>query len=222
MGGYISEILSYEPNLMLGTTELDFLNRFLKGKCSAYTIYSELADPHVLSQDGIIFSENVHIFQRLDRRFLGKGMAYKNVHKRVARLAELHLIEQINYKYSGRHSAKFYKITPKGIFYLIYSSSLYPDSLRLENLIRYHGDPVLETILFPYFEDKSFARYTMIFLFAVSSYLAGCCETMLGAIDGIKEEDQDEKKKNMALLDYNLKQNALALAFELVTKFNAA
>ena len=74
MGGDISEILSYEPDLMVGTTELDFLHRFLKGECSAYTIYSELANPHVDSQDGKIFSRNVHIFHRLDSRLLGKGM----------------------------------------------------------------------------------------------------------------------------------------------------
>ena len=91
MGGYISEILSYEPGLMVGTTELDFLHRFLKGECSAYTIYSELANPHVDSQDGKIFSRKVHIFHRLDSRLLGKGMAYKNVNKRIKRLAELHL-----------------------------------------------------------------------------------------------------------------------------------
>ena len=68
-------------------------------------------------------------------------MAYKNVHKRIKRLAELHLIEEFRHKYPGTHGAKFFKITSKGIFYLMYSSRLYPTSLRLENLIRYHGDP---------------------------------------------------------------------------------
>jgi hypothetical protein len=187
-----------------------------------YRIYSELDNPPVLSQDGKIFPKYERIFHRIDSSLIGKGMAYKNVHKRVTRLADLHLIEEFDYKYPGTHGAKYYKITDKGIFYLIYSSRTYPDSLRLENLIRYHGDPVLETILFPYFEDKSLTRYTFTFLYALSSYLAECCGTMLGAINGIKEEDQNEKKKNMAMLKYDLKRKALSLSFELVTKFKPA
>ena len=221
MSGYISEILNYEIDLVLGTTEVDFLQRFLKGKCSAYMIYSELANPHIESQDGNIYSENVHLFHRADSKLLGRRMAYKNVHTRIMRLAELHLIEKINHKYPGRHGAKFYKITRKGIFFLIYSSSFSPSSLRMDDLIRYHGDSVLETVLFPYFEDESLARHTARFFFAVSFYLVECCEIMLSEIKDIREEkDHDKKTRKIELLTIRLEENALSLAFELVTKFS--
>ena len=180
MPGYILEILNYEFDLKLGTTELDFLHRFLKGTSSVYGIYSELATQYVLRQDGKILSENVHIFQRLDSSLLGKGMAYKNVHKRIKRLAELRLIQEFDHKYPGTHGAKFYRITRKGLFFLIYSSRLYPSLIRLDNLIHYHGDPILETIFFPYFEDKSLSRYTPTFHFAISFYLAECCRFNIG------------------------------------------
>ena len=43
----------------------------------------------------------------------------------------------------------------------------------------------------------------------------------MDAAKGIKEEEErDEKSKSIALLQYNLKRNALSLANRLVNKFN--
>ena len=107
MGGYMSEVLNYETDLHLGRTEMDFLQRFARGKASAYNIYSERG------------SEPYHT---LDQSLRTSTMAYKNVHKRVKRLVELGLIHEVtNRSFEERqHNAKDYGITDKGIFYVIY------------------------------------------------------------------------------------------------------
>ena len=41
--GYISEVLNYEPNLGLTTSEADFLLRIAQSKMSSYKIWSDLS-----------------------------------------------------------------------------------------------------------------------------------------------------------------------------------
>lgn len=193
--GYMSEVIGYD-NTYLGPVEIVLLERFAKEKLSAYKIYSVLKAAKQIS-------------------------AYKNVHKRVKRLRELGLIAETRYPqdhFETYHGAIYYQITSKGIFYLIYSPL---SQLNLRDLMKYRNDVILNTLLFPFFEESTLERHTVRVFYAIVLYLFDCCETTLRAVKEIRgEQDPAEREKKIKSLMYDLRQNAFAMAFKLIRKFN--
>lgn len=208
MSGYISEVLSYEANLKLSSTETDFLYRIAKGACSVYKIYSEL-------KTQTQFNANYNsVFSRIDLDRIGKAMAYKNVHRRIMKLLKLRLIKEVNpLKLPGVHGAKYYTITSKGTFYLIYFRMLL---LPIKDLPQYHGNIVLDTILFPYFDDHTLKRLTTRVMSHLALYLGECCEITLREVEKIRETtDLDERQKRIDSLMNKLRWSAKSMVFRI-------
>lgn len=149
--GYILELGGY-GEINLGDVESLFIRRIADGYSSAYSLFSYLK-----SQD-----KHVHPHK--------KPMAYKNVYKRVRRLEELKLIEFE--KKSGRN-AKHYKLTSKGLWYIISDLRTYDTNLFL----KYKDDIILQTLLYPYFEYETIeqCRHYSPLHTIISQYLRECC-----------------------------------------------
>lgn len=151
--GYILELGDYrEPNL--GDIESLFLRRIADGYSSAYSLFLYLK------------STDTHAHPYLHK----KPMAYKNVNKRVRRLEELKLIEFE--KKSGRN-AKHYKLTTKGLWYIISDVRTYDTGL----FIKYKDNIILQTLLYPYFgyETIQNCREFSSVHTLISQYLRECC-----------------------------------------------
>ena len=196
--GYIQEIIAYQdPNMILGETERNFLNLFQDGPRSAYSIYS-------------YFKER------------NQKKAYKNVHKTVSRLVALGLTRMLTKQEETASNrlnifrAKYYRITDKGLFYLIlYKSSGLSPSL----LILFKDNIVLRNLLFQYFEKETIRRLTPRLYFAIVLYLVECCTLSFTETALIKlEQDKQEKNKRIDNLKSDLEWKARLLAIELVMK----
>jgi hypothetical protein len=211
MSEYTREVSVYETNLWLSPTEVDFLERISKHPCSTYNIYLELKRPTIVERDDSIHPEDIKVLSRTDPERLGKGIAYKNVLTRIQRLLKFHLIKEITIsEQKNPHNAKVYEITSKGIFYLIHFRLFL---LRTGDLTQYHGDVILETILFPYFEDSTLRRYTIHFKSIMSLYLSECCEITLTEVKRIQgETNRGEKQRLANLLMDELKGAAKSMA----------
>lgn len=162
-------------------------------------------------EDGV--RKKIRIFPRTDPECVGKSMAYKNVHRVLQKLQRLHSIKEVESKqFSGVHRAKYYTITSKGLFYLIYFKRFF---LRLESLIRYRNDVILDTILFPYFERDTFLRrYTTRFMFILAYYLGECCDLTLAAVKDMREQkDIDKRERRANLLMNELRYAAKTMVF---------
>ena len=108
--GYILALRDY-GEVNLGEIESLFLRRIADGKSSAYSLFLYLKSPDTPAHPH------------------KKPMAYKNVNKRVRRLEELKLIEFE--KKSGRN-AKHYKLTTKGLWYIISDIRAYDTNLFIK------------------------------------------------------------------------------------------
>lgn len=191
---YTSEVSRYETDLSLSQIEIDFLQRIAQERCSAYSIFAELRNLETALKDNT--KKKVRILPRTDLKRTGKSMAYKNVHRRIHKLLEFRLIKEIKLKGSlNVHKAKVYEITSKGIFFLIYFKLFL---IRIDDLIQYHGDVILETILFPYFEDNTLKRSTTHFMSILSLYLGNCCDITLREAKRIQEEPNIVEKQRIA------------------------
>lgn len=214
MSAYISEVKGYESELWLSQTETDFLERIARERCSAYNIFRELQTPTVVERNHRIHTEDIKILSRTDPKRLGKPMAYNNVLRRIKRLLELRLIKETTSTQSNPRKAKFYGITSKGLFYLIHFRLFL---LRTGDLTQHHGDVILETTLFPYFEDSTLKRCTVHFKSILSLYLGECCEITLIRVKRIQEETNNDEKQRIAnLLMDELKGAAKSMAVKVL------
>jgi hypothetical protein len=140
----------------------------------------------------------------------GKNIEHEKIRRKVNKLASLKLIERVREEEVKpreiMHSAVYYKLTPGGIFYLLYKArdliSLRPDSRR--NFIRYHGDNIIfKTFLYPYLEKQTLLDIRgMVTIQEIFTYLYRCCGTTDKTINSI-ERFRDESQWTMPLFDWN-------------------
>ena len=149
--GYILELGDYQE-ANLGDIESLFLRRIADGYTSAYNLFLYLKSPET----------HAHPHK--------KPMAYKNVYKRVRRLEELKLIE---FEKKAGRNAKHYKLTTKGLWYIISDVRTYDTNLFL----KYKDNIILQTLLYPYFEYETIekCRHYSSLHSIISQYLRECC-----------------------------------------------
>jgi DNA-binding HxlR family transcriptional regulator len=193
----VSEISRYK-RVNLGEREIEFLARIAEGDNSSYKIFSHL-------------------------KKMGKPMDYKNVNKRVRRLHELGLITKA--KGQSIHNAKFYAMTPEGIFYLLAGGWIVTSD---KTWIRNYKDNIfLKYLLEPYFQEDTIEIYGIHF--DIGKYLYECCQMILSFSDFIhtiskyqskisKEGLERLKESLLKQLQTDLEWQAKSLAFKLVSK----
>jgi hypothetical protein len=191
----LSEVSRYKQGIHLGEREEQFLSLIGKGHNSSYKIYTLIKNAKLPAD-------------------------YKNVNKKVKRLRELHLITGI--KGESIHNAKFYDLTPEGLFYLL-SDGIF--DLEPEWLSKYKDNMILKYLLEPYFDEKTIVVYGIHY--EIAKYLKECCQMILvsaKALGGLHPQThtQSQKKKGEEMivtqLQIDLEWQAKALAFKLISK----
>jgi hypothetical protein len=131
---YISNFLECTPIEIDGIDEI-FLQQIGQGYSSAYKLYS--------------FMKNEY-----------EGpMAYKNVHRRIRRMFQAGLIEEIRKVGGYKHGAINYGLTSRGLVYL-FSEGLIPPKLSTIITTSYSGNPLFRTFVSPYFNRDTLDNYT--------------------------------------------------------------
>jgi hypothetical protein len=157
--GFISEIYNYKT-LALGGTEKIFLHIISKEPTSVYRISAGLKNGSITIGDSMLITGI-------------NSMAYKNVHKRIKRLCALGLIEEIHGNF--KRNAKMYALTPRGLFErLLDDFPIPPDIVYL-----YRNYPVIETLIYQYFELETIENFSDFALVELKRYLKKCCDEIL-------------------------------------------
>jgi hypothetical protein len=149
--GYIYEVIG--PTRMdgyIGPLEEEFLEFILRGTSSAYQIFSRLKKEKDMSP-----------------------IAYKNVHRRIKKLLELNMIEEIKTQNGFKHGARNFRLNTRGIVY-IFSELGVPH--KNEILLSYYSENTLfKTFLYPYLETNTIKSATYSLLKVIENYLEECC-----------------------------------------------
>jgi len=112
---------------------------------------------------------------------LSHKIAYKNVHKKVAKLLNLELIRIV--KKSEKHGAIYYQLTSLGIFYSI-QSHYYPQFSKL--IDNYSNDEILNIFLYPYFEKHTIRSLNSgIITGIILDYLRDCLRAIYSEVYSI-------------------------------------
>jgi hypothetical protein len=159
----MSEIRKFR-RAKLGRTEKLFLIVISRELTSAYRISADIKNGYIITSEGIISADI-------------KPMAYKNVRKTVKRLYSLGLIDQVEGNF--KRNAKMYKLTTKGLIeQLLDVNPLLPDVFEV-----YKDDPIIQTLIYQYFELETIKEFETVPLMQFRRYLRSCCEAILNALD---------------------------------------
>ena len=142
-------------------------------------------------------------------------MSYKNVQYILSRLQERYFIEEIRRKFL--RGTIYYRLTTFGLFHIFSRMASYPPEL----LIKYKDNIILQTLLYPYFEEETIRYCTARFYSTITQYLRECCQTTLFALDTIKSTSNVEDRGIQAKqLEFDLEWHTKALGFKLTVLYN--
>lgn len=185
--GYISEL----GLIRLGNQERFYLSLIGMVDCSAYFIYSQL--------------------NKID-----KPIAYKNVHKTIAKLKKHNLIELVAGNFS--RNAKLYKLTQQGVFQVLLTSEV-----TIPFLIKNKDDPILKIILYQFFEVSTIEYFdTIPREYFISEYLNRCCEEIIHQVQK-GSKFREESRKLLSIEDeanYIAKREIKHFIYNIVTMSN--
>jgi hypothetical protein len=103
------------------------------------------------------------------------------------RLQEIELIQSSE---GGLFSSSTnYKLTEKGIFYVLSKLEEYPPAL----LIKYSDSNVLETLIYQFFEVQTIKRCTASLYLEITRYLKECSTRTILRIEGIKNSKTEDQ-----------------------------
>jgi hypothetical protein len=156
--GYINEItrVRFYPSRIDAIDE-HLLSNILKGDTSVYKLYSKL-------------KEERH------------PMAYKNVHRRIKKLFESNLIEEIKAEDGFKHGARNYKVATRGLIYL-FSQAYVPHEKSI--FLSYSENVLFRTFVYPYFERRTIKSATYGLYRLIRNYLEQACQTTRYALERI-------------------------------------
>lgn len=109
-----------------------------------------------------------------------------------------------------------YKLTSIGIFYVLSETRSYSPIL----LKKYREDPVLLTLLYPYFEYDTVHSTTARLYSVITQYLRQCCKTTAYWLEDIGSSNNAEYNSEMIKgLALELEWNAKALGFKIAIMY---
>ncbi|MGI9012381.1 MAG: hypothetical protein ACXWFB_04355 [Nitrososphaeraceae archaeon] len=131
------------------------------------------------------------------------------------RLVDIGFIEVTKGKFLS--NVKNYKFTTYGLFYVFQNISIYPPQF----LIKYQDNIILQTLIYPFFNEKTIKIGTGRFYSQIVSYIEECCNVTLNAIDDIKSaEKEEEKVKIFHKMKFDLEWLIRRLCFKLTIMYN--
>jgi hypothetical protein len=109
-----------------------------------------------------------------------------------------------------------YQLTSTGLFYVLTETRTYPPSL----LKKYSDDPILQALLYQYFEVDTISSSTGRFFSLITQYLRQCCRITANWLEDTQNSSEEHKNKLMSRLLFELEFNAKLLAFRIVTLYS--
>lgn len=212
--GFMSEIRGCEI-MTLGQREEQFLRMIgIAKEISVYEIYSAL-------NEGETDKGKARKLPDL-RSPHDDSMSYKNVHKRVKRLYQMNLIEEVKEKRRYRRKIK-YKLTSHGFLQFFTSTVSHPVFSLSELLGNYKDNLILDTILFQYFRMETVQELITIFdQWIFHGYLRECCENIFAVSWGTgmltDKEFQGALKMKTEATEYFLKSELRNLINEIIIR----
>lgn len=108
-------------------------------------------------------------------------IAYKNVHKKVAKLHNLGLLRIV--KRSEKHGAIYYELTSLGLFYSI-QSHFYPEFSKL--IDNYSNDEIFNIFLYPYIQKQTIRSLNSgIITGVILDYLIACLHAIYSEVSSV-------------------------------------
>jgi len=154
--GYISEFLNPAP-IRLDILDEIFLSDILGGYTSAYKLHSKM------------------------RNTTSPSMAYKNVHKRIRRMHQGGLIEEMTQPGGYKHGAINYRLTSRGLVYL-FSELFTPKDIRAV-MVKYPTNSLFEFFVYDYFDRKTLEHSTVTLNSLLQNYIAEGCQKIRVFVD---------------------------------------
>lgn len=109
-----------------------------------------------------------------------------------------------------------YQLTSTGLFYVLTETRSYPPSL----LKKYSDDPILQDLLYQYFEVDSISSSTGRFFSLITQYLRQCCRITLNWLEDTQNSNEEHKNKMMNHLLFELELNAKLLALRILIMYS--
>ena len=97
------------------------------------------------------------------------SMAYKNVHRRIRRIHEAGLIEEIKKPGGYKHGAINYRLTSRGLMYL-FSELMTPKNID-EIMFQHPGNTLFKFFVYDYFEKRTLEHSTQTLRFLLQDYI---------------------------------------------------
>lgn len=236
VNGYLSQ-LKWRPAVKLNYREIQFLFQFIEGPESVTSMHTSINHKYDVrtkkqedqnSNDSSTGSEEIVVF------FSRGPLSKPAVRKRIMKLLEYGLIEKVALSSTTLNKeiinfnlrrAKPFKITEYGLFCILSQEIDYP----VELFSKYWKSKVLTTLLSPYFEKRNIVHATPFLHFAVVLYLYKACNitnealnkikttaATTRAIDGDKEDSEQERQDIIATLKDDLDWHAKSFALRLL------
>jgi hypothetical protein len=162
--GYIFEIFPPDKRYRISDLDVIFLQFIREGTTSAYQIFSRLKKEQF-------------------------PVSYKNVHRRIQKLFDSNMIEEIKTQYGFKHGARNFRLTTRGLVY-VFSEVVHPTKLKI--LLSYYYDNTLfRTFLYPILEANTIKSATYSLSRLIENYLEECCSITRYALDRMTKYVKD-------------------------------
>jgi hypothetical protein len=165
---YISQFLEYEP-IQIDSTDDRFLRHVMLHVNTSYKIHSLL--------------EKIEDFEP-DPSKRTTPMAYKNVNRRMHRLRDAGLLEEVPKSGGYDHGAKNYRVTSRGLVYLFsdgipyFSSICSAEGLSPIPLEDYYDGPLFKTFIHPHLQRQTLLRSTNLLAIILDHYMQDICKNI--------------------------------------------
>ena len=174
--GYMSEVIIEGP-IPIGLDGRDqlFLSWILEGDTSAYKIYSRKK----------------------------KTTAYKNVNRRIKKLFDAKLIEEVTIHGGFKHGARNYRLTSRGLVYILAEEYIpLNDVSRITSM--YPDNILFNTFLYPYFDRRTIKLAPRSLVWLINKYIEETCEITRYTLDLLAEHHHDFHKKAITIEPSNI------------------
>jgi hypothetical protein len=109
------------------------------------------------------------------------SLAYKNVHRRIRRIHEAGLIEEITKQGGYKHGAINYRLTSRGLMYL-FSELMTPKNIH-EIMLKYSQNTLFKFFVYGFFEKQTLTRSTPTLEFLLQDYIEEGCQKIRLFVD---------------------------------------
>ncbi len=135
-----------------------------------------------------------------------KPLAYQNINKRFQKYHKFGILEEITTLGSSQHGRKDFKVSEKGLVFLI-ADKTYPDMYK--NFRNFSKSKLFQTFIFPYFESQTIEQCTLTLTRFIQYYLEDICSKINNALNPERLEENQYDTKLPLSQQYDLSNDDL-------------